>query len=256
MEIGQLERRTHNYVRNGTLDLFAALNIATGEVLARCKPQHRAQDFVEFLREIEASVEPALEVHVVLDNLSAHRAPVVHRWLLRHPRFHLHFTPTYGSWLNLVERFLWPAHRESLAPWLAHERAAIASGDPRVRRGAQRQGQAVHMDQDRRRDPGQDATLWPPDATGARAMTRQKSPIHGTSPPARAEHGLGRMCTPRGELELYQGRRSALEGHLSKGAYVRAESRKWHSRAGCSLRDQDASSISRSATFSGIVTGA
>ena len=60
MEIGQLERRTHNYVRNGTLDLFAALNIATGEVLARCKPQHRAQDFVAFLREIEASVEPAL----------------------------------------------------------------------------------------------------------------------------------------------------------------------------------------------------
>jgi len=105
MDIGQPERRTHNYIRNGTLDLFAALNVATGEVLARCKPQHRAQDFVAFLREIEASVEPALEVHVVLDNLSAHRAPVVHRWLLRHPRFHLHFTPTYASWLNLVERF-------------------------------------------------------------------------------------------------------------------------------------------------------
>lgn len=105
MDIGQPERRTHNYIRNGTLDLFAALNVATGEVLARCKPQHRAQDFVAFLREIEASVESALEVHVVLDNLSAHRAPVVHRWLLRHPRFHLHFTPTYASWVNLVERF-------------------------------------------------------------------------------------------------------------------------------------------------------
>jgi transposase len=105
MDMGQPERRTHNYLRNGTLDLFAALNVATGEVLARCKPQHRAQDFVAFLREIEARVEPALEIHVVLDNLSAHRAPVVHRWLLRHPRFHLHFTPTYASWLNLVERF-------------------------------------------------------------------------------------------------------------------------------------------------------
>jgi transposase len=105
MDIGQPERRTHNYIRNGTLDLFAALNVASGEVLARCKPQHRAQDFVAFLREIEASVEPTLEVHLVLDNLSAHRAPVVHRWLLRHPRFHLHFTPTYASWLNLVERF-------------------------------------------------------------------------------------------------------------------------------------------------------
>lgn len=105
MDIGQPERRTHNYLRNGTLDLFAALNVASGEVLAHCKAQHRAQDFVAFLREIDASVEPDLEVHMVLDNLSTHRAPAVHRWLLRHPRFHLHFTPTYASWLNLVERF-------------------------------------------------------------------------------------------------------------------------------------------------------
>jgi transposase len=105
MDIGQPERRTHNYIRNGTLDLFAALNIATGEVLARCKSRHRAADVVAFLREIDARVKRELEVHVVLDNLSAHRAPAVHRWLLRHPRFHLHFTPTYASWLNLVERF-------------------------------------------------------------------------------------------------------------------------------------------------------
>lgn len=105
MDLGTPERRTHTYLRHGTLDLFAALNVATGEVLARCKPQHRAQDFVGFLREIDASVDPDVAVHVVLDNLATHKAPPVHRWLLRHPRFHLHFTPTYGSWLNLVERF-------------------------------------------------------------------------------------------------------------------------------------------------------
>lgn len=105
MDFGQPERRTHNYVRHGTLDLFAALNVATGEVLARCTPQHRAQDFVAFLRAIDASVEPGLDIHVVLDNLSAHRAPPVQRWLLRHPRVQFHFTPTYASWLNLVERF-------------------------------------------------------------------------------------------------------------------------------------------------------
>ena len=105
MDFGQPERRTHNYVRHGTVDLFAALNVATGEVIARCKPQHRAQDFVAFLREIEATVESTLDIHVVLDNLSAHRAPPVQRWLLRHPRVHFHFTPTYASWLNLVERF-------------------------------------------------------------------------------------------------------------------------------------------------------
>lgn len=105
MDIGHPERRTHNYLRHGTVDLFAALNVATGEVIARCKPQHRAQDFVAFLREIDDAVETDREVHVVLDNLSAHKAPPVHRWLLRHPRFHFHFTPTYASWLNLVERF-------------------------------------------------------------------------------------------------------------------------------------------------------
>jgi len=105
MDFGQPERRTHNYLRHGTLDLFAALNVATGEVLTRCTAQHRAQDFVAFLRDIDASVEPVLDIHVVLDNLSAQRAPPVQRWLVRHPRVQFHFTPTYASWLNLVERF-------------------------------------------------------------------------------------------------------------------------------------------------------
>lgn len=105
MDIGQPERQTHNYLRHGTLDLFAALNVATGKVIASCRKQHRAKEFVDFLREIDRSVEPQLDVHIVLDNLSAHKAPAVHRWLLRHPRFVLHFTPTYSSWLNLVERF-------------------------------------------------------------------------------------------------------------------------------------------------------
>lgn len=105
MDIGQPERRTHNYVRHGTLDLFAALNVATGKVIARCKQKHRSADFVDFLREIDKQVDPELQVHVVLDNLSAHKSPVVKRWLLRNPRFQFHFTPTYSSWLNLVERF-------------------------------------------------------------------------------------------------------------------------------------------------------
>jgi transposase len=105
MDLGQPERQTHNYLRHGTLDLFAALNVATGEVLARFTRAHRAKDLVGFLDDIDAAVEPSLNVHVILDNLSAHKAPPVHRWLLRHPRFRLHFTPTYSSWLNLVERF-------------------------------------------------------------------------------------------------------------------------------------------------------
>jgi len=105
MDLGMPERQTHNYIRRGTLDLFAALNVATGEVIAKTKRQHRAKDFVQFLREIDGRVSAELEVHVILDNLSAHKAPVVKRWLARHPRFHFHFVPTYSSWLNLVERF-------------------------------------------------------------------------------------------------------------------------------------------------------
>lgn len=105
MDLGQPERQTHNYIRHGTLDLFAALNVATGEVIARCKHKHRSADFVAFLRELDEQVQAELQVHVVLDNLATHKAPAVQRWVARHPRFHFHFTPTYASWLNLVERF-------------------------------------------------------------------------------------------------------------------------------------------------------
>ena len=105
MDFGQPERQTHNYLRHGTLDLFAALEIASGKVIAQTKKRHRAEDFVAFLRVIDGQVEPDLQVHIILDNLSAHKAPKVKRWLARHPRFHFHFTPTYSAWLNLVERF-------------------------------------------------------------------------------------------------------------------------------------------------------
>jgi transposase InsO family protein len=105
MDFGMPERQTGNYLRHGTLDLFAALNVATGEVFAETKKQHRAKDFVAFLRELDAHVDAEFEIHIILDNLSAHGAPAVKRWLARHPRFHFHFTPTYSSWLNLVERF-------------------------------------------------------------------------------------------------------------------------------------------------------
>jgi transposase len=105
MDLGMPERQTHNYLRHGTLDLLAALNVATGEVLAKTTSQHRAKEFVSFLRLLDTTVASDLEIHVILDNLSAHKASSVKRWLLRHPRFHMHFTPTYSSWLNLVERF-------------------------------------------------------------------------------------------------------------------------------------------------------
>jgi transposase len=105
MDLGQPEKQTANYLRHGTLDLFAALDVATGKVIGSLRARHRSQEFREFLAEVDASVSPELAIHVVLDNLSTHKTPEVHRWLVRHPRFHLHFTPTHASWLNLVERF-------------------------------------------------------------------------------------------------------------------------------------------------------
>ena len=105
MRPGQIERRTHDYVRHGTTSLFAALDMATGKVIGRCFKRHRSREFLQFLRRIDESVPGDLEVHLVVDNYGTHKTQAVRRWLLRHPRFHLHFTPTSASWINMVERW-------------------------------------------------------------------------------------------------------------------------------------------------------
>jgi transposase len=102
---GLPERRTHDYKRHGTTSLFAALDIATGRVIGELHRRHRSREFLAFLRTIEANVPQELEVHLILDNYGTHKTPSVKGWFARHPRFHVHFTPTSGSWLNLVERF-------------------------------------------------------------------------------------------------------------------------------------------------------
>jgi transposase len=105
MRPGQPERRTHDYVRHGTTSLFAALDVKTGQVIGECHARHRAAEFRRFLDTIDAAVPRPLEVHLILDNYATHKTPAIQRWLVRHPRFHLHFTPTGASWLNLVERW-------------------------------------------------------------------------------------------------------------------------------------------------------
>jgi transposase len=102
---GQVERRTHDYFRHGTTSLFAALDIATGKVIGRCHPRHRHQEFLRFLQQIEDAVPANLAIHLVLDNYGTHKAPKVAAWFKRRPRYHLHFTPTSGSWLNQIERW-------------------------------------------------------------------------------------------------------------------------------------------------------
>lgn len=105
MRPGQPERRTHDYLRHGTTTLFAALDVATGKVVGECYTRHRAREFLRFLREIDEAVPKDLAIHLILDNYATHKTPAVQRWLAKRPRFHVHYTPTYSSWLNLVERW-------------------------------------------------------------------------------------------------------------------------------------------------------
>jgi len=102
---GTPRRRSHDYRRHGTTNLYAALDVASGMVISQLTARHRATEFKRFLGRIDQAVPAGLDVHVICDNSSTHSTPEIRRWLLRHPRFHLHFTPTYSSWLNLVERW-------------------------------------------------------------------------------------------------------------------------------------------------------
>jgi transposase len=105
MRPGQVERRSHDYTRHGTTSLFAALDLATGKVIGQFHHRHRAIEFRKFLIRIDNEVPDSLEVHLILDNYATHKTAAIQRWLARHPRFRLHFTPTSASWLNLVERW-------------------------------------------------------------------------------------------------------------------------------------------------------
>ncbi len=107
MRPGQAERRTHDYVRHGTTSLFAALDAATGAVIGKCLRRHRHQEFLHFLRHLDATLArpEGTTIHLILDNYGTHKTPAVQRWFARHPEYLLHFTPTSASWLNLVERF-------------------------------------------------------------------------------------------------------------------------------------------------------
>ena len=138
MRPGQIERRTHDYVRHGTTSLFAALDAKTGQIFAQCHRRHRAVEFRKFLDSIDKAVPEQLDVHLILDNYATHKTPLIHKWLLKRPRFHLHFTPTYSSWLNMVE--LWFAaltekqlrrgvHRSTRELELAIERFVESSND-------------------------------------------------------------------------------------------------------------------------------
>ena len=115
MRPGQPEQHTHDYIRHGTRDLFAALDVKAGTVIAQLRHRHRSVEFRKFLDAVDQNTPSELDLHLILDNSSIHKTPLIHRWLLRHPRVHLHFTPTSSSWLNLVESWFALLTRRQLA---------------------------------------------------------------------------------------------------------------------------------------------
>ena len=152
---GRGETMTHDYKRHGTTTLFAALDVLTGKVIGQCLPRHRHEEFLIFLKTIDAEVPKNLQVHLILDNYSTHKHPDVATWLGRHKRFHLHFTPTSSSWLNLGRTLVPRPHRTQPAPRNLRQRPRPHRQYRDLPRGPQRPPKALRVDRDRRRHPRQ-----------------------------------------------------------------------------------------------------
>ena len=137
MGLGYVEGVTHDYFRHGTTTLFAALNVLDGSVITQCKPRHRHQEFLSFLNHLDHNVPAELEVHLIADNYATHKHPRVKAWLARHPRYHIHYTPTYASWLNQVERWFALDHPAGHPARLVSQRAPIGAEDRPIRHAPQ-----------------------------------------------------------------------------------------------------------------------
>lgn len=159
---GTPARATHDYVRHGTSSLYAALDLATGTVIGSLHARHRSQEFLAFLKKIDAAVPANLDCHVVLDNASTHKTPAVKRWLIAHPRFVLHFTPTSSSWLNLVERWFAELTTKKISPRHPHLSTPARRRHPRMDRHLQRQPTTLHFDENCRANPRIRSQILPP----------------------------------------------------------------------------------------------
>ena len=179
---GTPERRTHDYKRNGTTNLYAALDVASGNVIADMTPRHRAEEFRRFLNLIDRNVPADLDVHVILDNYSTHKTPSIQRWLLRHPRFTLHFTPTYSALAEPRRALVRRAHHQwlrrgthrSISELVASIRTWITNWND--------EPQALRLAQDRRRDPRQPRQLLPTNQRLRSLADRPESPAQNNGP--------------------------------------------------------------------------
>jgi len=170
MKTGRAGTMTHDYKRNGTTTLFAALDVLTGSVIGQCLPRHRHIEFLKFLRTIDKQVPKGLGVHLILDNYATHKHPNVETWLAKHPRFHLHFTPTSSSWLNLVEIFFGKLSDKGNPSRRVHLGPRPDRRDRRLSRREQPEPTAFRLDRYRRADPRE----GPPRTRGSRCNRQLK----------------------------------------------------------------------------------
>ena len=149
MRPGQVERRTHDYRRHGTTTLFAALNVKTSELITQFhQKRHRSTEFRQFLDAVEATVPRHLDVHLIMDNYGTHKTPLIRNWFAKRSRFHVHFTPTYGSWLNLVERWFAELTNKQLRRGGPPQRRAAEGRNSRVHRRTSCKGDPLRLDQE------------------------------------------------------------------------------------------------------------
>ena len=153
---GVPERQTHDYVRHGTTTLYAALRMLDGVVIGECRRRHRSQEFIQFLRRLERATPPDQALHLILDNLSAHKSPHVRRWLTRHPRVHFHFVPTSSSWLNFGGTLVRGDHPHAPPAWHLYQRAGARASDSRILDALQSATEAVRLDEGSRYHPRED----------------------------------------------------------------------------------------------------
>ena len=170
MQPGQAERRTFDYRRHGTTSLFAALDVKTGTVIGELHRRHRSVEFEKFLKHIDAETPAELDIRLVLDNCSTHKSPRIRRWLARHPRFHLHFPPTYSSWLNLVERWFTELTTKQLRRGVHRSIVALERAIREFLRPAQHRRPSVRVDEVGRRDPGEYRAVRATDSRGAQRI--------------------------------------------------------------------------------------
>jgi transposase len=153
MRPGQIERRTHDYKRHGTTRLFAAFDVASGHVRGQLHRRHRSREFRRFLDTIEQNVPAELDVHLLLDNYGTHKTQLIRRGLAQRPRFHLHFTPTSASWLNLVERWFAALTGKTNSARRPSQHAPVGKRHSPLYRASQPEPQTLRLDQVRRPNP-------------------------------------------------------------------------------------------------------